>query len=870
MISETSFFKKLYQLLHHRISSSISSVLSTFTVPVPLPVEMLSLPAINSLTEKTIIKMMSWLLVLAVGINYIVVPYKPTAYEKLIFSMVCMILIGKIWILIDYLELSIIKKFILAEHIALYLICAFLHPLSAVFINSLLLLGSAFISSENIPRLTLTAIVCAFANSFAMSKSLWSETTITFILLYCFPCCAFAIRTYNDNMLFAQLSSELIKCHETIQSKSMFVASVSHDLKNPLNAILSSIEVLKSSQSIAPSEKKSLSIAGYSGQIMLFLINSVIDATKIGTGKFDLTITPLSIIEETKKVLRIQKELAKQKSISIYRRVFTPIPPFVMGDAMRLAQTIINLVGNAIKFTSQGYVAVLLRWAKNEEEAKENFLGKLFKSRLIDSETDLIIPPEEYFIMGSKASASPKTHCPRHSSLGKCGNLSDGMSMAVMEASPLGGDPNEELIISSDYNTESKPPGPKVSMQIPAALLRELIPRRLSRTHPIILTSSEHIIQIDTIQRLEAPSSMSLVPEQSSFMEDIPNSIDKAEPETDFPEAKGYFVFDVVDTGIGLTPEEENRLFKPFSQAHENIKKSYGGTGLGLWITKQLVELMKGEIKVRSKKNRGTIFTVVLPFPVCKEEPAKMNPIKRISMGPIKSNRLPNGKERVNPASRDMSALRVRGKVEASKGSDNAINPKVLILENLMYEDDNKLEQVASQVKKRNCSIIYAAYDSAIEKIKQENFDISAVVIISSAQVSATKTVYSKIFQLEMPENKPPLHIIIASTLSFQNELSELAGQFIVTFPMKQDTLANMLFRILKPKSRDNTGTFEEIKHKSLMSESSQECTAERRSVLLADDDVLSNLAVKTMIEKEGKYQVASVFNGREVIVAVC
>ena len=70
----------------------------------------------------------------------------------------------------------------------------------------------------------------------------------------------------------------------------------------------------------------------------------------------------------------------------------------------------------------------------------------------------------------------------------------------------------------------------------------------------------------------------------------------------------------VRDTGIGMTPEQMEKLFQPFSQADVQTARKYGGTGLGLAITKQFCEMMGGEIKVASEFGRGTTFTVMLPF----------------------------------------------------------------------------------------------------------------------------------------------------------------------------------------------------------------------------------------------------------------
>jgi signal transduction histidine kinase len=80
--------------------------------------------------------------------------------------------------------------------------------------------------------------------------------------------------------------------------------------------------------------------------------------------------------------------------------------------------------------------------------------------------------------------------------------------------------------------------------------------------------------------------------------------------------------FRVSDTGIGMTPEQLGRLFQPFSQAEATTSKEYGGTGLGLVLSRRFCQMMGGDITVESAPGQGTTFTIQLPSEVREEVPA--------------------------------------------------------------------------------------------------------------------------------------------------------------------------------------------------------------------------------------------------------
>jgi signal transduction histidine kinase len=77
-----------------------------------------------------------------------------------------------------------------------------------------------------------------------------------------------------------------------------------------------------------------------------------------------------------------------------------------------------------------------------------------------------------------------------------------------------------------------------------------------------------------------------------------------------------WMTFSVSDTGIGMTPEQMEKLFQPFSQAEASMTRKYGGTGLGLEITRRFCKILGGDITAKSRPGEGSTFTIQLPAKV--------------------------------------------------------------------------------------------------------------------------------------------------------------------------------------------------------------------------------------------------------------
>ena len=155
-------------------------------------------------------------------------------------------------------------------------------------------------------------------------------------------------------------------------AKSRFLASMSHELRTPMNSILGMIDVALP-KATDPTVQDCLQTAKGSADLLLTLLNDLLDSAKIESGNLELESTPFSlrrVLDETTRILSLR---ASEKGLSFYCRVPDQTPGAVIGDRMRLQQVLLNLVGNAIKFTERGEVEMSLRSLSHNDDAHLEF-----------------------------------------------------------------------------------------------------------------------------------------------------------------------------------------------------------------------------------------------------------------------------------------------------------------------------------------------------------------------------------------------------------------------------------------------------------------------------------------------------------------
>jgi signal transduction histidine kinase len=141
------------------------------------------------------------------------------------------------------------------------------------------------------------------------------------------------------------------------QFKSDFLARMSHEIRTPMNAILGMAELL-SETPLTDEQRDYLQTLQNSGELLLTLINDILDLSKIEAGQLILEKAPLNLRELIQNLLGMLSHRASEKGLDLVSRIAPEVPPLLTGDATRIQQVLMNLVGNAIKFTASGSVRI--------------------------------------------------------------------------------------------------------------------------------------------------------------------------------------------------------------------------------------------------------------------------------------------------------------------------------------------------------------------------------------------------------------------------------------------------------------------------------------------------------------------------------
>ncbi|MDH5425456.1 MAG: response regulator [Gammaproteobacteria bacterium] len=148
--------------------------------------------------------------------------------------------------------------------------------------------------------------------------------------------------------------------------KSEFLANMSHEIRTPMNGIIGFVELLEKTN-LTPQQSQYIDTIHVSANSLLTIINDILDFSKIESGKLDIEIIEFDLLELIEEIITIMLPLAQKKKVELIFHRAIDMPRFLFGDPSRIRQILLNLIGNAIKFTQQGYVAIRILFSINNE-----------------------------------------------------------------------------------------------------------------------------------------------------------------------------------------------------------------------------------------------------------------------------------------------------------------------------------------------------------------------------------------------------------------------------------------------------------------------------------------------------------------------
>ncbi|WP_367770522.1 PAS domain S-box protein [Flavobacterium sp. WC2421] len=163
----------------------------------------------------------------------------------------------------------------------------------------------------------------------------------------------------------AELSTLIAE--NAVKAKQQFLSNMSHEIRTPMNAIIGFTKVVLKTE-LSAKQKEYLTAIKMSGDALIVLINDILDLAKVDAGKMTFEKIPFKLKSSISSMLHLFETKIQEKNLKLVKEYDPNIPPIVIGDPVRLHQIILNLVSNAVKFTSKGKITVSVNLIDEDEE----------------------------------------------------------------------------------------------------------------------------------------------------------------------------------------------------------------------------------------------------------------------------------------------------------------------------------------------------------------------------------------------------------------------------------------------------------------------------------------------------------------------
>jgi len=221
-----------------------------------------------------------------------------------------------------------------------------------------------------------------------------------------------------------EIKNAQLKAESAERSKSEFLANMSHEIRTPMNGVMGMAQLL-SRCDLGENEQKLVEIIQRSGEALVTIINDILDFSKIEAGKMNLDQAEFNLLDCVQDVVALLSMAANENNVDLAFRYQPGLPNIFIGDVGRLRQVITNILGNAVKFTHEGYVSVEVGGEKG---------GDLYNLEIIIEDTGIGIPEDKINDVFNKFQQADGTTTRKYEGTGL------GLSIAQRLVNMMGGD----------------------------------------------------------------------------------------------------------------------------------------------------------------------------------------------------------------------------------------------------------------------------------------------------------------------------------------------------------------------------------------------------------------------------------------------